>query len=147
MTLEEKIKNEFNEITKAYFDKEAGAKFLRIEVIHRDIDKITDLSRRLNTFIDENDKSDTQFYLDVFSPGTDQEFDVAQAQENVGKNIYVEVNKQINSIGYFIGELVEANDEEIIVKWNNKGQFRKQQIEKSNIKMIKHYAKINKEKK
>lgn len=147
MTIDAKIKNSFEEVTKAYFEKEANANFLRVEVIHRDMDKITELSRKINEFVDENDKSDAQYFLDIFSPGTDEEFDVASASEHVGKNIYVSLNKNISSNEFFIGELIEVKENEITVKWNAKGQFRKQPIDKENIKMIKHYAKIKKEKK
>ena len=47
-------------------------------------------------------------------------------------------------MNYFVGELIESNKEDIIIKWNAKGQFRKQEISISDIDEIKKYTKITK---
>lgn len=147
MTTEEKLKQNFKEINKAYFEREFGVDFLRVEVTHRKIEDVTLITEKISNYLDEIDKSDQKYYLDVFSPGTDEVIDIKELSNFINDNVYVSLKKSINGMNEFIGQLLSNENEIIIVRWNAKGQFRKQEIAIDNIEIIKKYAKVNKKSK
>lgn len=141
MDINETLTKKFPEVNKAYFEKEAGIKYLRVEVKFRKINEIAELSREINTFLDNNDPTQENYYLDIFSPGTDQTFDPKDSNDYIGENILVSLKKHVKDKNEFIGELLSFDGTEIIVRWNAKGQFRKQAIAIDNIELIKKYIK------
>ena len=64
----------------------------------------------------------------------------------VGQNIYVELHKKIKNKIKFTGELFLLENNKITIKWNLKGQIKKEKINIDNIKTIKNYIKINNKK-
>lgn len=144
MDIENTLKENFKEVNKAYFEKEAGINYLRIEVNVRSLDKIAIISKSISDFLDVNDPSDANYYLDIFSPGTDEYFDAKDALNHIGENVQVTLKKNIKDKNEFIGEVLSADDNEVVVRWNAKGQFRKQPISIDNIEKIKKYIKIKK---
>ena len=129
-------------INRTYFEKEFGINYLRIEVSLKELNSISNLSKQISIFLDENDHIDSNYYIDVFSPGTDTSFDPKESRKFIGKNVKVKLLKSINGIAEFIGELLSCENNEIIVRWNAKGQFRKQNISIDDIEKINIYAKL-----
>lgn len=144
MDIKKKLQEQFIEIKDAFFEKEMGMKFLRVETTLRDLEEVTKLSRKISDYLDEIDKSDAEYYLDVYSAGTDSSLDKNDLQENLNKNVLVTLNKRIKDFDGFEGQLLSADDKIVIIRWNAMGQFRKQEIELDNIKEIKLSAKLNK---
>ena len=144
MNLEKRLLEKFDKINKAYFETEMGMKFLKVEVNIRDLDSITEISREISNYLDEIDKTDDVYYLDVFSPGTDENFEPNESNKHIGEDVQIELTRHVKDMNEFIGELLEADDERIIIRWNAKGQFRKQEIAIDNIKSIKKYIKVKK---
>lgn len=142
MDIKSKLKEKFSAVNDAFFEKEANMNFLRVEVKFKDLNEVVNISKEISDYLDQIDKSDNEYYLDVYSSGTDQEIKVEDLKNNISESVQVELNKAIKTHMEFIGELLEANDEEIIVKWNAKGQFRKQVIAIDNIKVIRKYSQI-----
>lgn len=147
MNIADKIKDQFELVNKVYFEKEDNFNFLRVEVNLSNLEKVTALSREINKFVDENDNSEEEFYLDIFSSGTEKEIDKNNLQEQKGQNVLVKLNKHIKEKDSFEGELLEAENESITIRWNAKGQFRKQLINIEDIEKINLSSKIKKEKK
>lgn len=141
MDINEILTKNFPEVNKAFFEKEAGIRYLRVEVKHTKMSEIAELSKEINTFLDNNDPSDENYYLDIFSPGTDQTFDPKNSDEYIGENVLISLKKHVKEKNEYIGELLSFDGSEIIVKWNAKGQFRKQAIAIDNIELIKKYIK------
>ena len=144
MDIQKILKNEFELVNKAYFEKESGVNFLRIEVNLRNLEEIAKLSSKISEFLDENDPSEEVYYLDIFSPGTDEEFDPKEANLYIGKNILVNLKNSIKGMNEFIGEILSFENNEITIRWNAKGQFRKQIIAIDNIETIKTFTKVKK---
>lgn len=138
------LKDNFKEVNKAYFEKEAGINYLRVEVNIRSLEEIAKASKAISAFLDANDPIDANYYLDIFSPGTDESFNAEDSSDHIGENVLITLKKNIKDKKEFIGELLSANEEEIVVRWNAKGQFRKQPIAIDNIESIKKYTKIKK---
>ena len=147
MTIEKKIEEKFEYVNKAYFEKEMGMNFLRVEVSFRDINEIIRVTNEVSNYLDEIDKTDSKYYLDIFSPGTDEEIKIDKLKDHIGEYVQVELNSPVKTMMEFIGEIISVEKDVITVKWNAKGQFRKQELNIDNIKKINKYAKINKKKK
>ena len=144
MDIKELLQKEIKEVRNAFLDKEFNMNFLRVEVSTNDLKTIEEISKRISTLLDEKDPIEGEYFLDVFSPGTDQEFNPKDSKNYINEHIKIELFKNINDKKEFIGDLVDANDEIITIKWNAKGQFRKTKISIDNIKIIKKYSKIKK---
>lgn len=144
MDITELLKKEFALVNKAYFETESGTNFLRIEVNLREINKIAKLSSKISLFLDHNNPSKEIYYLDIFSPGTDIEFESIKSENYIGRNVLVKLKNNIKNITEFKGELLSFEKNKIIIKWNAKGQFRKQVIAIDNIELIKTFTSVKK---
>ncbi len=145
MTIEEQLKTEFKDlVSRAFFEKREGSNFLSVELFATDFDEVIEISRKISNHLDIIDKSDDEYILDVYSKGTDHEIDLNDLEKFLNENVMVILKTSIQDKDEFTGELVEDQLEYISVNWNAKGQFRKQKIEKKNIKTIKLFAKIGK---
>ena len=138
------LKENFKEINKAYFEKESGIMYLRIEVNLRNLNAVSDISKKINEYLEANLSFSEKYYLDIFSPGTDEIIELSSIDEFIGENVKVKLFKVIKGMKEFEGEIIETKDKNIVIKWNAKGQFRKQEISISNIDEIKKYIKIKK---
>lgn len=141
MNIEKQLKEKFTQINKAFLEEESGNDFLRIEVNLKSLDEITLLSREISSYLDEIDQKLGEYFLDVYSSGTDVSLEIKDLEKHLDANVLVTLNELIKEYDSFVGTLIEVKDETITIKWNAKGQFRKQEINKNNIKNIKLYAK------
>lgn len=137
MELKKKLQEKFSEIKDVFFEKEMGLKFLRVETTLRSMDDVAALSRKISDYLDEIDSSTDEYYLDVYSAGTEKVLDKTNLEEYVEQYVLVTLEKRIKEYESFEGTLLSVDDKEIVVKWNAKGQFRKQAIELENIKEVK----------
>lgn len=141
MNITELIKSKFNLVIEAHFEEEFGNQFLRVCVNETDLTKLAKISAEINKYVDEVDKDDNAYFLDIFSPGTDQSFDPVKSSEYIGQNVKTILKKQIKTMLTFEGELISVEEKSLVIKWNSKGQFRKQEIEFDNIEKIETYVK------
>lgn len=141
MDLKKKLQEKFSEIKDVFFEKEMGFKFLRVETTLRNLDDVTALSRKISDYLDIIDTTDEEYMLDVYSAGTDSTLDKTNLQEHIEMNVLVVLNKRIKDFDSFEGKLLSADEKQIMIRWNAKGQFRKQEIELDNIKSINLSAK------
>ena len=147
MTLDKEIENRFKTcVIKAYFEKEMGHNFLRVQLNETDLNKVISFSKEISNFVDEMDYPDKDFYLDIFSKGAEINIDKSNIRDYLNQNIRVELNDLLKTKDEFEGELIEVQSDEITVRWNAKGQFRKQPIAFTNIKSINLSLKVKKNK-
>jgi len=144
MKIEKAIKENFKEVEKAYFIKEDGINFLRVETSLHKMEDIENISKNINTYIDSNYESEDQYFLDVLSKGTETSIEWNDLNKEIEKNIKVFIS---NTDEAFEGVLKEVLSDSIIIKYNAKGQFRNKNIAKINIEKITRSAVITKEKK
>lgn len=140
MNIEQKLKDKFTKINKAFFEKESGNDFLRVEVEPKTLDEVTKLSREISDYLDEIDTNDNEYILDVYSSGTDKVIAIDELANFTEEHIQITLNEAVKDKETYEGKIVEINESNVIIRWNAKGQFRKQEIEKDNIKQINLFA-------
>ena len=136
MDIKQKLQTKFPEVKDAFFEKELGALFLRVELTIRDFDLVVKKSNEISAFLDENEPTEKEYFLDVYSAGTETLIELENLKDHIDAYVQVKLEKPIKDKDIFIGNLLEVNEQNIIVRWNAKGQFRKQEIELSNIKSV-----------
>lgn len=145
MEIEKQIISKFEKtVSKVFFEERDGNTFLNVELKVSDFDEVIKISKEVSTFIDEIDQTDNEYILDVYSRGTDHEIDLNNLEVNIGMDVKITLNESINGNQEFIGVLIEDTNDALVIKWNAKGQFRKQEVKKNNINEIKIFAKIGK---
>lgn len=113
-----------------------------IEVIAKsnNLEDVSKLTRQIYDFVDEIDATFWEKnQLDVSSCGHDLVIDIKNISEFIEQKLVVICSTVVNKRLEYIGHIIEYNKQSIIIKWNAKGQFRKQEILWTNIKEIKLY--------
>ncbi len=134
-------------ITSAKWETEFGAEFLRIEVQEPNLEKLTAISKEISDYLDTIDQLNKKYFLDIFSSGTEKEITFDNIGKYIDKNIFISLKKPIKDKIEFEGKLIDVIENTLIIKWNSKGQFRKQKLSKNDIQKINLSAKLKKEKK
>ncbi|NQZ29188.1 MAG: hypothetical protein HRT98_02275 [Mycoplasmatales bacterium] len=146
MTILESLKTKFGDkITYVKWEEEFGATFLRVEVQEPKLNELTILSKEISDYLDTIDQTDKEYFLDIFSGGTDKEVSFDELSEMIEENILVTLVRPIKDKIQFEGTLIEVDSEGLTIKWNAKGQFRKQKLAKEDIEKMNLSAKVKKE--
>jgi len=145
MNIYELLRDKFDaKINDCFFEKENGHEFLRVEVNYKNMEDVLSISKDISAFIDEVDSTDQKYILDVYSSGAEIEIDTKDLKDYLNKNILVNLNKELKTKTSFEGELLEVLDNSLKIRWNAKGQFRKQDINFEDIKNMKLSLKVGK---
>ena len=141
--LKEKINFKINSIQ---FVKREGLTFLDIEIPETSLDQIEEKSKIILNLIHEIDDDNIDYYLNVYSEGTEKEIDLKNINLFIGQYLLVKTNKHYLHKVEWEGHLIENNINDIVIKINNKGRSQKLKINKKDISFIKTTAKLRKEK-
>ncbi|MEE3928554.1 hypothetical protein V2E24_03120 [Mycoplasmopsis ciconiae] len=96
----------------------------------------------VDKFLIQNNINTDELDIIVQSPGLDLEVDMNNIDRYVGETLRFELKKAFLSQNVLVAQLLENKEDELLVKWNNKGQFRKVKINKENILNIELYVKF-----
>ena len=140
-TLLKKFENTVND---AFLENRDGFNFINVELKLTNFDDVIVMSKKISEYLDEINYSEDEYYLDVYSSGTEQDIDVNNIEKHLNESVQIELKTAIKGNLEFVGDLVEANETKLKVLWNAKGQFRKQEIDLDNIENIKLFTKIGK---
>lgn len=141
--LKEKINFKINSIQ---FVKREGLTFLDIEIPETSLNEIEKKSKIILNLINEIDDTNTDYYLNVYSEGTEKEIDIKNINLFIDQYILIKTNNHYLDKSEWEGHLIENNINDIVLKINNKGRFQKLKINKKDISFIKTTAKLRKEK-
>ena len=141
--LKEKINFKINSIQ---FVKREGLTFLDIEIPETSLDQIEEKSKIILNLIHEIDDDNIDYYLNVYSEGTEKEIDLKNINLFIGQYLLVKTNKHYLHKVEWEWHLIENNINDIVIKINNKGRIQKLKINKKDISFIKTTAKLRKEK-
>ena len=123
------------------FVKEAGALILRVLIDKQggiDVDSLAECNEFLSTKLDSIDQDMPEYFLEVSSPGAEQELrSLAEVSLHIGKFIHVEIPNMI-----YEGHLLAVENEEIVLRFNAKGRFKTINIPYSEIKFIRLAVKL-----
>lgn len=126
------------------FSKLDGFTFLDIELPDNDLKTIESKTLIISKILDELDLKINNYYLNVYSSGTEKEFELDEIDKLINKNILVKTKKHYFDKNLWEGKMIFNDENEIILHVNNKGRFQKLKIQKEQIEKIKTTAKLKK---
>ncbi len=141
--LKEKINFKINSIQ---FVKREGLTFLDIEIPESSLIQIEEKSKIILNLINEIDDSNINYYLNIYSSGTEKEIELKNINLFIDQYLLVKTHKHYLNKIEWEGYLIENNINDIVIKINNKGRNQKLKIDKKDISFIKTTAKLRKEK-
>lgn len=120
---------------------------LRISIENKkgptDLDTCAACSDAISKILDEKDYSDSEYMLEVCSPGAERELKTTEhLQKAVGKYIYVKLKDPKNGVDALRGTLESADENTIAVSYHVKGRPKKMEIARDNIAFISTAVKI-----
>lgn len=135
------------EVNSIQFIKRDGHIYLDIELPDKDLKSIESKTKLILSLIEEIDHTNEDYFLNIFSSGTEKEIDIKNIGLFIGENLLVKTKKPYLEKQEWEGPLEENEHLLIVLKVNNKGRFQKIKIKKEDISFIKTTAKLKKEKK
>ena len=121
--------------------KEFGYLILRVSIDKKDgidVDSLAMVNEYLSERIEAYDSDMPEYMLEVCSPGAEKKLrSLDEIVEAIGCYIHVEIEGMI-----YEGTLEDADDEQIVMRINAKGRFKKVPIKHEQIKLIRLAVKI-----
>ena len=106
----------------------------RVESI--DMNAISELSQEISNYMDEIDKSEERYFLDISSLGAEKPLKVNELDKYVGRYVNVHVTNAVEGENIFEGTLEEVNQDSIVLSYRIKTRVKKVVILQSNIYKI-----------
>ena len=106
----------------------------RVEPI--DMNAISELSQEISSYMDEIDKSDERYFLDISSLGAEKPLKVNELDKYVGRYVNVHVTNAVEGENIFEGTLDEVSEDSITLSYRIKTRVKKVVILQSNIYKI-----------
>lgn len=138
-TLEEKFKDQ---ILKVENLKEDGLDLLDITVKYTNMDDVEKISKEINEYLDSLKVEYDFDSLLIHSPGAKYDYTADELENYINEKFTINLIKAVDKKEKYISELLEVNQDQILIKWNNKGQFKKTWLDKNNIKKIEKFIKF-----
>ena len=119
--------------------KKRGDLILAVEIDESlNLEQITAVSEKISAVLDEVDKSDEHYILDVSSAGIERAIVLDDIDKALGSYIHVETdNKEV-----YEGDLREVKDEDIVLKIKVKNLNKEITIAKKAIKKLRYAVKF-----
>lgn len=132
----EQIKQNFNEIIEIKLNSEG----IEIVLNTNNLIDLEKISRRIIDFIEKNDEKFLEKnQVEILSKGSDTQISQSNLNKYLNLKLQINLNKVVNKNNIYVGNVLEFNDQMLTIKWNAKGQMRKQVINWSDIKSIEQY--------
>ena len=108
-----------------------------------DLDKCVLASEVLGNILDENDLIDSDYTLEVCSPGAEREIkDINELKDLKGSYILVKLKEPHKSFSEIKGEIIETADDSITIQYRDKAATRKAEINLDNISFARFSVRI-----
>lgn len=142
----QELKKRLNfEINSIQFVERDGLRFLDIELPDTKLSEIEYKSKIISNIIDEINPNEENYYLNIYSSGTEKEIELKNINLFLEKNLLIKITKQYLDKTEWEGILIESLPNEIVLKINNKGRIQKLKVKKEDIYYVKTTAKLRKE--
>ncbi|MCT4469546.1 ribosome assembly cofactor RimP [Mycoplasma sp. HS2188] len=142
MNWKEKLQAQFGDVIVDAKETNIESMFvLDITLKHTDMSKVNAESRLINEWLDTQniERFDS---ISIHSPGVDLNYTVDELNEHIGEELLIKLHKNENKVNEYKAILLEVFDDEILLRWNQKGNIRKIKLSKSNIASIEKYIKF-----
>ena len=137
--LREKVESLGYELISCSTKVEKGEKILSI-VVDRvapiDMEAIVDISRELNTYLDEINPFEDSYTLDVSSLGAEKPLKIERLSDYVNSYVHVHLINPIQGENILEGTLVSLDDNQITLEYKVKTRIKTVDIQKANISKI-----------
>ncbi|MGL4343486.1 MAG: hypothetical protein ACRCRZ_02895 [Metamycoplasmataceae bacterium] len=138
----EKINFKINSIQ---LNKRDNALFLDIEIPCSSLEEIVEKSKLISNILDsENILEKENYFLNIYSSGTEKEIGWDELTNHLNKNIFIKLRRNIFKSHQWEGILIDLNEKELILKINIKGLLAKRTFLREDIIFIKQTAKWEK---
>ena len=137
--LQEKIQEYGYELVSCNFSfgKDGGVLSLVVDrVEHIDMEAITDISHKINAYLDEIDPFNNPYTLDVSSLGAEKPLKLNDLDKYVSSYVHVHLVNPIEGENIYEGDLVSVNEENITLSYRIKTRTKTVDIAKANISKI-----------
>lgn len=131
------------------YDLEWLGKDKTLRVVITNVDNKVDLdmcvlsSEELSKVLDEDDSIDSEYTLEVCSPGAEREIkDIYELTNMVGSHILVKLKEPYKKLNEIKGDVISANDKVITIEYRDKAAKRKAEINLDNISFARFAVKI-----
>ncbi|MCS4536634.1 ribosome assembly cofactor RimP [Mycoplasma sp. CSL7475-4] len=142
MNWKEKLQAQFGDVIVDAKETNIESMFvLDITLKHTDMNKVNAESHLINEWLDTQniERFDS---ISIHSPGVDLNYTVVELNEHIGEELLIKLHKNENKVNEYKAILLEVFDDEILLRWNQKGNIRKIKLSKSNIASIEKYIKF-----
>ena len=137
--LREKVESLGYELISCSTKVEKGEKILSIivdRVAPIDMEAIVDISRELNTYLDEINPFEDSYTLDVSSLGAEKPLKIERLNDYVNSYVHVHLINPIQGENILEGTLVSLDDNQITLEYKVKTRIKTVDIQKANISKI-----------
>lgn len=108
-----------------------------------DLDKCVLASEVLGNILDENDLIDSDYTLEVCSPGAEREIkDIKELKDLKGSYVLVKLKEPHKSFNEIKGEILDTTDKSITIEYRDKAATRKAEIDLDNISFARFSVRI-----
>lgn len=108
-----------------------------------DLDTCASCSDAIGEMLDDKDWYGKEYMLEVCSPGAERELKTdEQIQRAIGQYVFVKFKNPKDGLDHVIGDLVDANENEVVVSYRDKTRLKKISIEKENLGLIRTAVKV-----
>lgn len=102
-----------------------------------DLDTCALVSDRISEVLDREDPIQSEYTLDVCSPGAEREIrDLSELDHMQGAYVYVRFREPVKNMTELTGEILSAGNEGIVLSYRDKAAVRKAEFTKDNIAFI-----------
>ena len=108
-----------------------------------DLDTCASVSEELSALLDEHDPIESDYTLEVCSPGAEREIrDLDELDHMAGAYVFVKLKEPVKKMNEITGEIIEVKDGLIRLKYRDKAATRTAEFTKDNIKFIRMAVRI-----
>lgn len=116
------------------FVNENKMRILQVSIMNEDysmdIDTCAIVSEQLSKVLDEHDVISSEYFLEVCSPGAEREIkDFSEFKKLTGKHIFIRLAHPVKKMLEITGNLLEANDNNLVIAYRDKALTKKVEVE------------------
>ncbi|TNK83621.1 ribosome assembly cofactor RimP [Mycoplasmopsis pullorum] len=115
---------------------------LEIVLNTQDLNEVEKYSKLFIEYLDNQTWFKDEWNLSVLSKGVETNISLDDVENYINQKLKFFLDKAYLTHNIFVGEVLEVLENEILIKWNDHGQFRKIKLDKNNLNKIELYIKF-----